>query len=110
MGNDVQVHTRTKEEFELGRRRANEEMRSQVTMFALMIFFTLISFTAVISGFNAGMIKPLLMCLAAVQVALQLYSFMHMKHKGHNITSFFLYGGVLIAFLTVLGITTISWW
>jgi len=110
MAHDVHIHEKSKEEFELSRRRANEEMRSQLTMFAMMIFFTLVSFTTVIAGFDKNFIKPIILLLAGVQVVLQLYYFMHMKHKGHELPAFFMYTGMLIAFLTVLAMVSIVWW
>jgi cytochrome c oxidase subunit 4 len=35
---------------------------------------------------------------------------MHMSHKGHELPSLFLYGGVLVAFLTVWAFMTVVWW
>ena len=69
------------------RRRA---MRSQVIMFSLMIFLTLISFSIVMAsnaeviGFSKYFVIPVIMLFAAVQVGLQLYYFMHMQEKGHG--------------------------
>jgi len=92
------------------RKKAREEMRSQVTSFALMIFMTLIAFIMVMSGFDKYYVFPVLLALAGLQVVLQLYYFMHMSHKGHEGVALFLYTGVLIAFITILTFLTIVWW
>ncbi len=110
MGHDVHTQFKTQTEYEYSRRRSANEMRGQVTTFAIMIFLTLISFTAVYAGFPANFIIPIILLLAAVQVILQLYYFMHMSHKGHETASLFLFSGVMVAFITVLTFLTIVWW
>ncbi|TDL35158.1 cytochrome c oxidase subunit IVB [Jeotgalibacillus sp. S-D1] len=92
------------------RNKARQEMRTQVTSFALMIFLTLIAFIMVMAGFDKYFVLPVLLVLAAVQVVLQLYNFMHMSHKGHEGVALFLYTGVFIAFITILTFLTIVWW
>ncbi|PPA72171.1 cytochrome c oxidase subunit IVB [Jeotgalibacillus proteolyticus] len=92
------------------RKKAKQEMRQHVTSFALMIFMTLIAFIAVMAGFDKIYVYPILLVLAAMQVVLQLYYFMHMSHKGHGTVALFLYSGVLVAFITVLTFVTIVWW
>lgn len=110
MANNADTHVKNRTEYEYGRRRSADEMRGQVTTFAIMIFLTLISFTAVYAGFSAYYVAPVILLLAVIQVVLQLYYFMHMSHKGHETTSLFLYSGVIIAFITVLTFVTIIWW
>lgn len=113
---EVEIYAKTPGEYDLGRRRGRREMRAQVTMFSLMIFLTLISFSMVIAfsadvvGFTKYLVIPVLMLFAAVQVGLQLFYFMHMKEKGHGIPTMFMFTGALIAFLTVLTFVTIVWW
>ncbi len=94
------------------RRKKNaEEMKHQVITFALMIFLTLVSFTAVAyDGFSDWFTVPFILLLAFIQVAYQLYYFMHMSNKGHGMAATFMYGGILVAFLTVLAFLTIIWW
>jgi cytochrome c oxidase subunit 4 len=93
------------------RRKKNaEEMKQQVISFALMIFLTLIAFFAVAyDGFSHWFIKPFILLLAVVQVAFQLYYFMHMKHKGHDTVALFLYSGLAVGLATVLVFVTIVW-
>jgi cytochrome c oxidase subunit 4 len=110
MAHDVQNQMRTQTEYEYSRRRSANEMRGQVTTFAIMIFLTLIAFTAVYADFSPNLVVPIILLLAVIQVIMQLYYFMHMSHKGHENAKFFLFSGVLVAFLTVLTFVTIIWW
>ena len=61
-------------------------------------------------GFQLGLLIPFILLLAVIQVAYQLYYFMHMSHSGHEIPTVFMYSGIFIAFLTVLAFVTIIWW
>lgn len=92
------------------RRRNAEEMRHQVISFTLMIFLTLIAFVAVgYDGFSHWFIKPFILLLAAIQVIFQLYYFMHMKNKGHETISLFLFSGLAVGVITVFVFITIVW-
>nr|WP_295973678.1 cytochrome c oxidase subunit IVB [uncultured Bacillus sp.] len=94
------------------RRKKNaEEMKHQVITFALMIFLTFVSFLAVAyDGFSPRFTVPFIVLLAVIQVAYQLYYFMHMSHKGHEVAAIYMFSGILIAFVTVLAFVTIVWW
>lgn len=94
------------------RRKKNaEEMKHQVITFALMIFLTLASFVAVAyDGFSPWFTIPFIVLLACVQVIYQLFYFMHMNHKGHEIPIIYMLSGIVIAFVTVLAFVTIIWW
>jgi cytochrome c oxidase subunit 4 len=113
---DIQVYKKSPAEFELSQRRARKSMRAQITMFSLMIFLTLISFTVVVAfgaevaGFSKYFVIPIILLFAGVQVGLQLYYFMHMNEKGHGVAAMFMYVGVLLAFIMLLGYVTIVWW
>ncbi|MCG7342749.1 cytochrome C oxidase subunit IV family protein [Sporosarcina sp. ACRSL] len=113
---DIQVYKRTPAEQKLAQRRAKQSMRSQVMMFSLMIFLTLVSFSMVVAyqagvaGFSKYFIIPMVMLFAAVQVALQLYYFMHMNEKGHGVPQMFMFTGALLGFLIPLTFVTIVWW
>lgn len=93
------------------RRKKNaEEMKHQIVSFTLMIFLTLTAFFAVgYEGFSAWFSVPFILLLAVVQVIFQLYYFMHMSHKGHELPALFLYGGVAVAFITIWAFLTIVW-
>ncbi|WP_010649527.1 cytochrome c oxidase subunit IVB [Oceanobacillus massiliensis] len=87
-----------------------EEMRKQIVTFALMIFFTLIAFFAVLMGVSSTFVIPLILILALVQVGFQFYYFMHMKDKGHEVPSALMYGGIFVAFLVIATFVGITWW
>jgi cytochrome c oxidase subunit IV len=111
MSNEQMNSVNPRVDIEYRRKKSAEEMRHQVVSFALMIFFTLVAFVAVgYEGFSGWFIAPFILLLAIIQVAFQLYYFMHMSHKGHEAPSLFLYSGVLVAFITILTFVTIIWW
>ncbi|WP_368654705.1 cytochrome c oxidase subunit IVB [Ornithinibacillus sp. 4-3] len=88
-----------------------EEMKRMVISFALMILLTVIAFAVVAAGGIPSMfIVPVLLIMAAIQVAFQLYYFMHMKDKGHGMPATLMYGGIWAALLTLGGLLIISWW
>lgn len=98
-------------DLEYRRKKNAEDMKYQVVSFALMIILTLIAFIAVIYGdFSGYFVVPFIVLLAAVQVIFQLYYFMHMSHKGHEAPTLFMYSGILVAFITVLALSTVIWW
>ena len=113
---DIEVYKKSAHELALSHRRARKSMRGQVMMFSLMIFLTLISFSIVTAyqhetlGFSSYFTIPVILLFAAVQVALQLYYFMHMNEKGHNVAALFMFIGVLLAFAMLLGFINIVWW
>ncbi|MFC7321439.1 cytochrome c oxidase subunit IVB [Halobacillus campisalis] len=97
-----------KVEFE--RKQHKEEMKQQVISFALMILFTFIAFGMVLLDIGSVFLVPTLLLLAVVQVLFQLYYFMHMKNKGHDMVAVMMYGGLAVAILTIIAFTTIIWW
>ncbi|MCM3357073.1 MULTISPECIES: cytochrome c oxidase subunit IVB [unclassified Psychrobacillus] len=107
---DNHVYVRSQTEFEYLKRKRRENMRTQVTTFSIMIFLTLISFTAVVADFSKYYIIPIILLLAAVQVVLQLYYFMHMSEKNHNIPAYFIYFAAMVGFTFLLTFITIVWW
>ncbi|MDQ0860272.1 cytochrome c oxidase subunit IVB [Bacillus sp. V2I10] len=93
------------------RKKNKEDMKFQVVTFALMIFLTVIAFVAIgYDGIAEWFKIPFILLLAVIQVIFQLYYFMHMSHKGHEVPALFLYSGIGVAFLTVLTFMTIIWW
>ncbi|MGI8314011.1 cytochrome c oxidase subunit IVB [Halobacillus mangrovi] len=103
-------HSKPAHQAEYERKQHKEEMKQQVISFVLMILFTLIAFAMVMFEVNSYFIIPTLLILAVVQVAFQLYYFMHMKNKGHDMPALMLYGGAAIALLTIVTFTSIIWW
>ncbi|QHS22131.1 cytochrome c oxidase subunit IVB [Virgibacillus sp. MSP4-1] len=86
-----------------------EEMKHQVITFAMMIAFTIIAFGLVAGDFSKLFVVPIILVLAAVQVLFQLYYFMHLNQKGHEMPALMIYSGVFAAVLTILALTTITW-
>lgn len=109
MTHDVHVKARNEAEYKQSRRQAGLAMRNQVTVFAIMIFLTFIAFAAVQAGMSVYLVTPLILLFAGVQVALQLYYFMHLSEKNTGLMQFFIYGGVIVAFTMVLAFVTIVW-
>ncbi|GAB2543172.1 cytochrome c oxidase subunit IVB [Gracilibacillus alcaliphilus] len=90
--------------------KRKQEMKQQVITFALMIIFTIVAFGMVMAELPKLFVIPIMLILAAVQVGFQLYYFMHMSHKGHEMPSMMFYGGVFAAFLTILALVVLVWW
>ncbi|MDF0725321.1 cytochrome c oxidase subunit IVB [Cytobacillus sp. S13-E01] len=87
-----------------------EDMKYQLITFGITLFLTFLAFLAVGLDFTGWFIVPFIILLAVVQLLFQLYYFMHMAHKGHEVPSLFLYSGVVVAAITILTFTTIIWW
>ncbi|GAA0446016.1 cytochrome c oxidase subunit IVB [Lentibacillus halophilus] len=93
------------------KQKKKEEMQKQLISFAMSILLTIIAFVIVITDMMDEMfVVPLLLLLAIVQVAFQLYYFMHLKDKGHEFASVMFYGGVWAAVLTLAALGVITWW
>lgn len=92
------------------RKKSKEEMKYQVVSFVLMIFLTLLAFLAVGLEMSKLFIVPVIILMAVVQCIFQLYYFMHMNHKGHEVPSLFLFSGLAVGLITILAFTTIIWW
>jgi cytochrome c oxidase subunit IV len=98
-------------DIEYRRKKSAEEMRYHIISFSMMIFLTFIAFAAVgFKGVTKSFTPLFILLLAIVQVIFQLYYFMHMKHKGHEAPSMFIFSGALVGFIIILTFTTIIWW
>ncbi|MGP4062153.1 cytochrome c oxidase subunit IVB [Halobacillus litoralis] len=104
------THSRPAHQAEYEKKQHREEMKQQVISFALMILFTFIAFGMVIMEISSFFVIPTLIILAVVQVAFQLYYFMHMKNKGHDMPAMMMYGGAAVGALTIITFTSIIWW
>ncbi|WP_163579637.1 cytochrome c oxidase subunit IVB [Gracilibacillus saliphilus] len=100
----------TAEQFDFEKQKRKDEMKQQVITFALMIIFTIVAFAMVIAELDRLFVIPVLLVLAAIQVGFQMYYFMHMSHKGHELPALMFYGGVFAAFLTILALVVLVWW
>nr|WP_243720023.1 cytochrome C oxidase subunit IV family protein [Macrococcus lamae] len=95
--------------FEYEKRVRTEEMRMQVTTFAVMIFLTFIAFAMVAGGLHRDFVIPVISLLALIQVILQFFYFMHMKHKGHDIAKIFMLFGFFLALTFVVTALYLVW-
>lgn len=95
--------------FNYEKRKRTEEMRMQVTTFAIMIFLTLVAFAMVAAGLSKEFVIPAILLLAMIQVILQFYYFMHMKHEGHGVAKLFILSGVFLAASFVVMALYITW-
>ncbi|MGV3487997.1 MAG: cytochrome C oxidase subunit IV family protein [Tuberibacillus sp.] len=95
----------------IAKQKRKRELQYYFVSFGLMIVFTVLAFLAVYfrKSINDYLIAFFIVTMAVVQVAFQLYYFMHMKDKDHGFPSLFLYGGATVVFLTVLSFVTIVW-
>ncbi|MFC6118676.1 cytochrome C oxidase subunit IV family protein [Macrococcoides bohemicum] len=91
------------------KRTRTEEMRMQVTTFAIMIFLTLIAFAMVAAGLSKEFVIPAVLLMALIQVILQFYYFMHMKHPGHGTAKLMMLSGLFIAGTFVITAIYITW-
>ncbi len=82
-----------------------ERSRKHLIAFAVMMVLTAIAFAAVATGALplAGLVT-LLLIMAAIQVILQFFTFMHLDQKGHFFPIFFTGAGLLFAVIVVLGV------
>jgi cytochrome c oxidase subunit IV len=86
-----------------------QDVKQQLVSFVLMIFLTLIAFYVVANGLMSGTgLVLFLLFLAVIQVVFQLYVFMHMAQKDHEYPTFFIYSGLLVGIITVVGLLTMQ--
>lgn len=95
--------------FEYDKTMRTVEMRQQVTTFAVMIFLTFIAFAIVAAGLSKDFVMPVLLLLALIQVILQFYYFMHMKHEGHGVPKIFMLSGIFLAASFVVMALYLAW-
>lgn len=76
-----------------------------VIAFVAMIILTAISFYLVANNvISVGLLIPILIALATIQVILQLYYFMHLDQKGSGFPILFMISGIVIAVVSAVGI------
>lgn len=95
--------------FDYERTLRTAEMRQQVTTFAVMIFLTFIAFAMVAAGLSKDFVIPVLILLALIQVILQFFYFMHMKHEGHGVPKVFMLSGIFLAASFVVMALYLTW-
>ncbi len=95
----------------LERQEKKRDLQYYWVTFGSMILFTILSFVAVDlrKNIEVHLIEFLIVTLAVVQVAFQLFYFMHLKDKNHGIQTFFILSGALVVFITVISFVTMIW-
>jgi cytochrome c oxidase subunit IV len=84
-----------------------KDYKQQIVSFVLMIFLTFIAFYVVAYDVMEGTgLVLFLLVLAGLQVLFQLYVFMHMAQKDHEMPTFFIYSGLSVAVITVAALIT----
>ncbi|GGE08068.1 hypothetical protein GCM10011571_06640 [Marinithermofilum abyssi] len=77
---------------------AQESAWKHVAWFVVMMILTAISFVLVGTGqMGTSMLIPAILILAALQVVIQLFTFMHLSERGSFFPLFFMGGGILVA-------------
>jgi cytochrome c oxidase subunit IV len=82
-----------------------ESAKKHLISFALMVLFTIAAFYLVMEEVvPIGWLLPILLILAALQVGLQLFTFMHLDQKGSAYYTLFIFMGLWIAVISALGL------
>jgi len=83
----------------------SDHSRKHLIAFAVMMILTAIAFAAVATGvLSTRLLVTLLLIMAAGQVILQLFTFMHLKEKGSFFPIVFMGAGLVFAVVVVLGV------
>lgn len=97
-----QMNTETKTQ-----QHRHEGPKRHIVAFIVSIVLTAFAFIAVILGGTAGWVIPFIIVLGIVQAGFQLYIWMHLDQKGHELPEIGIYTGVFVA-LTML--VVFSYW
>ncbi|SEN73113.1 cytochrome C oxidase subunit IV family protein [Lihuaxuella thermophila] len=85
--------------------RKPEGVMKHLISFAIMIVLTALAFYLVATDVvPEGWVLPLIIIFAAIQVFLQLFTFMHLDQKGSGYYTLFIMAGILIAVVSAVGI------
>ena len=84
--------------------KRKKEMKKQLIVFTLMIFYTILAFVTVMT-ISTPAVPLVIMLLGIVQVIFQLYYFMHMKERNHGFPALFLYSGAFFGLVVVAALT-----
>jgi cytochrome c oxidase subunit 4 len=83
----------------------SDHSRKHLLAFAVMMILTAIAFAAVATGaLPTVALVAILLIMAAIQVILQLFTFMHLDQKGSFFPIVFMTAGLVFAVVVVLGV------
>jgi len=95
MSQQVETGTQTQQHRPEGAKR-------HLVTFIVSIILTAFAFFAVIVGGNATWVVPFIIVIGIVQALFQLYVWMHMDQKGHELPALGIYTGLFVVILTVI--------
>lgn len=84
--------------------KKQESVGKHLLSFAVMIILTAIAFAAVGLKIPTHLVIPVLLVMAAIQVFLQLFTFMHLDQKGNLFPIIFIFAGIFVAIVSAFGI------
>jgi cytochrome c oxidase subunit 4 len=85
--------------------KKQEGVGKHLLSFAVMIVLTAIAFAAVgLKIIPNHLVIPVLLVMAAIQVFLQLFTFMHLDQKGSLFPIIFIFAGIFVAIVSAFGI------
>lgn len=91
--------------------QSHKSSKQHVISFILSLLVTLLAFWAVSSEeVSAAFAVPFILLLAVIQVAFQLFYWMHMSERGHSFPLLFLGSGVLVVVVTIVSFVYWVWW
>lgn len=95
----------------LEREEKKRDLQYYWVTFISMIVFTVLAFLAVSyrDHIEHHLIAFFIVVLAVIQVAFQLFYFMHLKDKNHGMPSLFIFSGAFVVFVTVISFVTMIW-
>ncbi|MEW9669325.1 cytochrome C oxidase subunit IV family protein [Ammoniphilus sp. 3BR4] len=79
-----------------------EGKKRHLVAFIVSIILTAFAFLAVILGGSNAFVIPFIIVLGIIQAGFQLYIWMHMDQKGHELPELGIYTGLLVAVLTII--------
>lgn len=88
------------------------EMTHHLWTFIISMAFTAFAFMAVWLEIveNTTLLGMFILLLAVIQVFFQLYIWMHLNQKGHDMPNAFILYGIFVAIITVAGLMLLIWW
>jgi cytochrome c oxidase subunit 4 len=83
----------------------SEGPKRHIVAFVVSLLFTALAFAAVIFAGSSQFIIPFIIVLAIIQAGFQLYIWMHMEQKGHDLPALGMYTGIFVVLTAVVAFT-----
>jgi cytochrome c oxidase subunit 4 len=90
----------------------SREIPYHLWAFFISMALTAFAFIAVYAGIieNTVLLGMFLLLLAVIQVIFQLFVWMHLNQKGHEVPTLFIFTGMFVAIITVAALMLLIWW